>query len=109
VTTDYPAVQRVLELGADALLVAKHGVDGVYSEDPHLNPGARRYERLSFADAIASDLRVMDPSALILARDHDLTLHVFNIEQAGAMSAIVAGTSIGTQISNDSATKTASR
>ncbi len=76
VTTDYPSVQRALELNADALLVAKHGVDGVYTADPRIDPTARRYDRLSFSEAIAKDLRVMDPSAFILARDHKLTLHV---------------------------------
>jgi uridylate kinase len=98
VTTDYPAVQRALELDADALLVAKHGVDGVYTSDPHLDPDARRYESLSFADAIAGDLRVMDPAAFILARDHGLTLHVFDVDRAGAMRAIVAGEPVGTKI-----------
>jgi uridylate kinase len=100
VTTDYPSVQRALELGADALLVAKHGVDGVYSGDPRTDPSARRYERLSFADAIARDLRVMDPAAFLLARDHDLPLHVFDIAARGAMARIVAGEDVGTAISN---------
>jgi uridylate kinase len=100
VTTDYPSVQRALELGADALLVAKHGVDAVYSGDPASDPGARPYASLTFDEAIARDLRVMDPSAFILAREHDLTLHVFDIERAGAMTAIVGGESVGTRISN---------
>jgi uridylate kinase len=98
VTTDYPAVQRALEVGADALLVAKNGVDGVYSGDPKLDPQATRYDSLSFADAIARDLRVMDPTAFILARDHGLTLHVFDADRAGAMRAIVAGEPVGTKI-----------
>jgi uridylate kinase len=98
VTTDYPAVQRALELEADALLVAKHGVDGVYTSDPHVDPDARRYDQLSFADAIAADLRVMDPAAFILARDHALTLHVFDAARSGAMAAIVAGERVGTEI-----------
>jgi len=98
VTTDYPAVQRALELEADALLVAKHGVDGVYTSDPNQDPDARRYDRLSFAEAIAGDLRVMDPAAFILARDHGLTLHVFDVGRAGAMRAIVAGQTVGTTI-----------
>ena len=68
VTTDHPAVQRALELEAEALLVAKHGVDGVYTADPRHDRSAARYETLSYADAIARDLRVMDPSAFILAR-----------------------------------------
>ncbi len=99
VTTDYPSVQRALELDADALLVAKHGVDGVYSADPKLDPAAHRYERLSFGEAIAKDLRVMDPSAFILARDHGLPLHVFDIGQVGAMVGILDGEAIGTEIS----------
>src|SRR4051812_45227703 len=52
VTTDYPSVQRALELDADALLVAKRGVDGVYDSDPNVNPQARRYTQLSYQDAI---------------------------------------------------------
>lgn len=100
VTTDYPSVQRALELDADALMVAKNGVDGVYSADPKHDPGAQRYERLTFSEAIAKDLRVMDPSAFILARDHDLTLHVFNIARPGAMFQILDGQSVGTEISN---------
>jgi uridylate kinase len=100
VTTDYPSVQRALELNADALMVAKHGVDGVYSADPKRDRTARRYEQLSFAEAIARDLRVMDSSAFILARDHDLPLHVFDIAQDGAMLRILNGESVGTEISN---------
>ena len=100
VTTDYPSVQRALELDADALLVAKHGVDGVYTADPNADPSARRYTRLSFSDAIANDLRVMDPSAFILARDHDLTLHLFDIRETGAIGRILDGDFVGTEISN---------
>jgi uridylate kinase len=100
VTTDYPSVQRALELNADALMVAKNGVDGVYAGDPRKDPAARRYDRLSFDDAIAKDLRVMDPSAFILARDHNLPLHVFDIAQTGAMTDILKGEPVGTEISN---------
>jgi uridylate kinase len=64
VTTDYPAVQRALELDADALLVAKRGVDGVYDSDPHLNPAAVRYSKLTYDEALAAGVRVMDTSAL---------------------------------------------
>jgi uridylate kinase len=101
VTTDYPSVQRALELDANALLVAKHGVDGVYSSDPQADPSAVRYEELSFSDAIARDLRVMDPSAFILARDHGLPLHVFDVERAGAMADILRGEPLGTRISSN--------
>jgi uridylate kinase len=101
VTTDYPSVQRALELNADALLVAKHGVDGVYSADPRTSPDAQRFAELAYADVIARDLRVMDPSAFILARDHGLALHIFDIDQPGAMSAIVSGQAVGTRIAMD--------
>jgi uridylate kinase len=103
VTTDYPSVQRALELGADALLVAKHGVDGVYSADPRTDPGAERFERLGYEDVIARDLRVMDPSAFILARDHGLPLHVFDVARRGAMTAIARGEDVGTTIAMDAA------
>jgi uridylate kinase len=101
VTTDYPSVQRALELDADALLVAKHGVDGVYSADPRVSSEAVRYDALSYADVIARDLRVMDPSAFILARDHGLPLHVFDVDRRGAMAAIVSGEDVGTRIAMD--------
>lgn len=93
-------MQRALELEADALMVAKNGVDGVYSADPNQDPQAQRYERLTFSEVIAKDLRVMDPSAFILARDHDLPLHVFDIASSGAMPQILGGQSVGTEISN---------
>jgi uridylate kinase len=101
VTTDYPSVQRALELDAEALLVAKHGVDGVYSADPAVDPSAVRYDELAYEDVIARDLRVMDPSAFILARDHGLPLHVFDVDRPGAMAAIVRGEHVGTRIAMD--------
>jgi uridylate kinase len=101
VTTDYPAVQRALELEANALLVAKHGVDGVYTADPRADPAAERYETLSYADAIARDLRVMDPSAFILARDNGLPLHVFGVDRPGAMTGIAHGERVATYIAMD--------
>ena len=65
---------------------------------------ARRYDSLSFSDAISNDLRVMDPSAFILARDHGLTLHVFDVEQSCAIGRILDGESVGTEISNTAPT-----
>jgi len=97
-TTDYPAVQRAIELGADALLVAKNGTDGVYDADPNTSPTATRFDHLSFQEVIDRGLGVMDQSAFILARDHHLPLHVFDIDRTGAASAIVNGTQVGTTI-----------
>jgi len=97
-TTDYPAVQRAVELGADALLVAKNGTDGVYDADPNKFPDARRFDHLGYQDVIDRGLGVMDQSAFILARDRRLPLHVFDIDRTGAASAISTGTPVGTLI-----------
>jgi uridylate kinase len=99
VTTDYPAVQRALELDADALLVAKRGVDAVYDSDPNVNPSARRYVRLTYDEALAAGVRVMDTSAFILAGEQGLTMHVFDVAAAGVMRRIVQGEDLGTRIS----------
>jgi uridylate kinase len=98
VTTDYPAVQRSLELGADALLVAKHGVDGVYDSDPNVNPDAVRYTRLTYDEALSAGIRVMDTSAFVLANEHALTMHVFDVAATGAMRRICQGEDLGTII-----------
>jgi uridylate kinase len=99
VTTDYPAVQRALELDADALLVAKRGVDGVYDSDPKVNPDAVRYDRLTYDEALAAGVRVMDTSAFVLANEQSLTMHVFDVAAVGVMRAICEGEDLGTLIS----------
>jgi uridylate kinase len=98
VTTDYPAVQRALELDADALLVAKHGVDGVYNCDPKTNPDAVKYTTLTYDEAIAADIRVMDTSAFVLANEQGLTMHVFDVAAVGVMRGICEGEELGTRI-----------
>ncbi|MDQ0648523.1 uridylate kinase [Microbacterium natoriense] len=98
-TTDYPSVQRAVELGADAVFVAKNGVNGVYSADPNTDPSATLFDRLSYDDVLARGLQVMDQSAFILARDHSLPLYIFDIESTGTMKAIVEGSHIGTVVS----------
>jgi uridylate kinase len=98
-TTDYPAVQRALELDADVLLVAKRGVDGVYDSDPKTNPNAVRYTQLTYAQALAAGVRVMDTSAFVLANEQSLTMHVFDVAAVGAMRRICAGEDLGTRIS----------
>jgi uridylate kinase len=99
VTTDYPAVQRALELDADALLVAKQGVDGVYDSDPKLNPDAVRFTSLTYDEAIAAGVRVMDTSAFVLANEQGLTMHVFDVAAVGVMRDICEGVEHGTRIS----------
>jgi uridylate kinase len=98
VTTDYPAVQRALELDADALLVAKRGVDGVYDSDPRHNPEAVRYTQLTYDQALAAGVRVMDTSAFVLANEHGLTMHVFDVAAVGVMRQIAEGKDLGTRI-----------
>jgi uridylate kinase len=98
VTTDYPAVQRAIELRCDAVLAAKDGVDGVFTADPRLDPAARQYATLAFADVVKQELQVMDQSAMLLARDHGLPLHVFNFALAGAMRRICEGEAVGTLV-----------
>jgi uridylate kinase len=98
VTTDYPAVQRALELEADALLVAKHGVDGVYDSDPKHNPNAKRFTNLTYEEALAADIRIMDTSAFVLANEQSLTMHVFDVAAVGVMKSICEGAELGTRI-----------
>jgi uridylate kinase len=98
VTTDYPAVQRALELDADALLVAKHGVDGVYDSDPRVNPDAIRFTSLTYDEALAAGVRIMDTSAFVLANEQSLTMHVFDVGAVGVMRGICQGADFGTMI-----------
>ena len=99
VTTDYPAVQRALELDADALLGAKHGVAGVDDSDPKHNPDAKRYTSLTYDEAIAAGVRIMDTSAFVLANEQSLTMHVFDVGAVGVMRGICEGLELGTRIS----------
>ncbi|MFI7616178.1 UMP kinase [Nonomuraea terrae] len=101
VTTDYPAVQRALELDADALLVAKRAVDGVYDSDPNVNPEAKRYTNLTYREALAAGVKVMDESAFVLANEQRLLMHVFDVAAKGAMKAICEGEDVGTRITHD--------
>jgi uridylate kinase len=107
VTTDYPAVQRALELDAEALLVAKNGVDGVYAADPRRDPDAVRYDHLSYDDVLKQGLMVMDQTAFALARDNALPIHVVSIGESGALLRAAEGEAIGTTISVDGASRLA--
>jgi uridylate kinase len=98
-TTDYPSVQRAVELGADAVFVAKNGTNGVYTADPRLDPTATLFDALSYDEVLDRKLEVMDQSAFILARDHKLPLYIFDIESTGTMKAIAEGAHIGTVVS----------
>jgi uridylate kinase len=103
-TTDYPAVVRAAELRAEALLVAKDGVSGVFEQDPRLHPGARAYQSIASRDVMGGHLAVMDPAAVLLAAEHRLPIHVVGVAEAGALERAVAGEDVGTLIHPDAAT-----
>jgi uridylate kinase len=97
-TTDSAAALRAIEVNADLLLKATK-VDGVYTADPHKDAQARRYDTLTYDEALDRRLGVMDQTALVLCRDHKIKLRVYDMFRAGALLRIVTGdTSIGTQV-----------
>jgi len=97
-TTDTAAALRALEVGAQAILMAKHGVDGVYSGDPRTDPRAQLLPALSHQEAIERGLRVMDPEALSLTRDNRLPIYVFALEE-GNIRRVAGGERVGTVVS----------
>lgn len=97
-TTDTAAALRALELDADILLMAKNGVDGVYSDDPRTNPAAERYAHITHQEALERNLKVMDASALALCRDNHMPILVFDMNDATAISRAVAGEDVGTVV-----------
>jgi uridylate kinase len=97
VTTDTAAALRARELEADVLLKATR-VDGVYSEDPEQNPHAVRYEKLTYAQVLRDNLRVMDMAAISLCREAKLPILVFNFKREGNIERAIAGHPIGTVV-----------
>ncbi len=98
-TTDTAACLRAIEINADVMLKATK-VDGVFSEDPNINPKATFYNSLSFEEAISKNLKVMDTTALTLARDNGMKIKVFNFKKENALIDIVKGETIGTLLEN---------
>jgi len=96
-TTDTAAALRALEIGADAILMAKNGVEGVYDGDPRVDPDAAFLPRLTHLEAIERGLKVMDTTALSLCMDNKLTIHVFELAD-GNIARVVAGEKVGTVI-----------
>lgn len=99
-STDTTAAQRALEIGAEVVLMAK-GVDGVYDDDPRSNPQAVRYDRLTYDDVLARDLKVADATAISLCRDNALPMLVFNLLQEGNIARACRGERIGTLVSSE--------
>ncbi len=96
-TTDTAATLRAMEMSCDAIFKGTQ-VDGVYDSDPHANPNARRYERVTYDEVLTKNLKVMDASAIALARDNDLPIVVFSLQQPGAMTQVLFGTGKFTQV-----------
>ena len=97
-STDTTAAQRALEIGAQAVLMGKQGVDGVYDADPKTHPDAVRFDFLSYGDFLARDLRVADGTAISLCRDNALPIVVFDLITDGNIGRAVRGEKIGTVI-----------
>jgi uridylate kinase len=106
-TTDTAAALRALEIHAEAILMAKNGVEGVYSADPSLDPNAEFLPEISHRQAIERGLRVMDSTALSLCMDNDLPIYVFNMADERNIDRIVCGERVGTLVSSKPATEPA--
>ena len=97
-STDTVAAQRALEIGAKIVLVAKNGVDAVYTADPKVDPGAQRLESLTFDEALKRELMVVDQTAFSLCKDNSLPMLVFGVEGEGNLRRAVLGEELGTLI-----------
>ena len=97
-STDTVAAQRALETRCDEVLVAKNGVDGVYSADPRTDPSAVRLDRLTYADALQRGLKVVDSTAFSLCMDNGIDMRVFGMEPEGNVTRALLGETMGTLV-----------
>ncbi len=97
-STDTVAAQRALEIGAQEVLVAKNGVDGVYTADPHKDPTATKIDRITYLDALQRGLKVVDSTAFSLCMDNRMDMRVFGMEPAGNVTKALLGEQIGTLV-----------
>lgn len=100
VSTDYPAVQKAIEIEADMLLMAKNK-DGVYDLDPHLNKNAKRYQQVSYDTCVSKKIKACDPSAFLLAEEFGVTMYLYDGKENNVISSIIKGKNIGTVIKKD--------
>ena len=98
-TTDTTAALRAVEIDANAILMGKHGTDGVYSDDPRSNPDAELLSELTYIDVLNRGLKVMDSTAITLCMDNDLPIVVFDLMGDGLIARILAGDTVGTLVS----------
>jgi uridylate kinase len=97
-STDTVAVQRALEIGAQTVLMAKNGVDGLYSDDPRTNPDAVKLDSISYQEVLVRNLKAIDATALSLCRDNSMPMRVFGIEPQGSVTDAILGRAIGTVV-----------
>ncbi|RAI15907.1 MAG: UMP kinase [Candidatus Melainabacteria bacterium] len=97
-TTDTASALRASEISADAMFMAKNGVDGVYSDDPRTNPNAKKLDEMHYFDIIKNDLKVMDTSACDLCRQNNIPIIVFDFKAKGSILKILHNEKIGTYI-----------
>ena len=97
-STDTVAAQRALEIRADEVLVAKNGVDGVYTADPKQDPNAVKIERITYKDALVQGLKVVDATAFSLCMDNKMPMRVFGMQGTGNVTAALKGDKIGTLV-----------
>lgn len=100
-STDTTAALRASEIGADVIIMAKNGVDGVYSADPKLDKNAVKFDKLTYMDVLSKQLQVMDSTAISMCMDNDIDLIVFNMATPGNILKAVSQVSIGTLISKE--------
>ncbi len=100
-TTDTAAALRAIEINAKVLLMAKHGVDGVYATDPNLDPAAEKLDTLTYLEALERRLKVMDSTALSLCMENSLPIIVFDLFTPGSLERIIRGESVGSVVSAD--------
>ncbi len=97
-STDTACVLRATEIGAEVVLMAKNGTEGIYDSDPKTNPNAKMFDEISFKEILARDLKVMDSTAASLCKDNKLQLIVFNMNKNGNIVKAVKGEKIGTLV-----------
>ena len=100
-TTDTAAALRAVEIHAEAILMAKNGVEGVYSGDPKTDPEAMFLPEITYMDALQRGLRVMDSTALTLCMENKLPIHVFNMDDERNIERIVSGERVGTLVTSE--------
>ena len=99
-STDTVAAQRALETRCEVILMGKQGVDGVYDSDPKTNPGAVKFDRLTYDEYLARDLKVADATGIAMARDNKMDMVFFNLSTPGTIGRAVRGEKIGTLVSS---------